>query len=71
MAKSQDDFDLLKVSDACNKCEQDQIESDSEEILAIKRLDEKYVPVNFIPESVYALIKAWQDANKSTCTNLQ
>lgn len=25
--------------------------------------DEKYVPVNFIPDSVYAMINAWQEAH--------
>ena len=62
-SRAQNDFDLLNVSDAWNGCEQAQIETDSENVLSIKRLDEKYIPVNFIPESAHDLIKAWQDAN--------
>ena len=63
---AQDDFDLLHISDTQSLSEQRMCESNPLQSFICREssfADEKYTPVNFIPESVHDLIRSWKVSN--------
>jgi hypothetical protein len=66
MKRAQDDFDSLGIAHHIHMVDSGPVEDPVPSFSEGKQSrsgDEKYIPVNFIPDSVYAMINAWQEAH--------